>query len=352
MAALLATEIEGVACRGIEVPEATQIIVASLDGANVLLREKGTKRGRPAQRPGFKIPQTSISATGVAADEAKVKAEADATNTCYKNTCYKNAMVGSFSFYRQEDGVVDIENGEEGVVPHRLGSIYCARMPEDKATGFKQEFEAILEEVDDILGSAQNNDEMIRILLLDGARPLWNYVENNPLFTGYVMLLDFFHGTEHLSLLAQALFGKGSKQAQQWYDKWRFTLKYEKGAVEGIVRSAAYYGNKLRLPKSRRKDMERELVFFKRNKERMNYHEHVEKGWPIGSGPVEAACKTIVKQRMCQSAMRWNRDGGTNVLALRVLCKSGQWDNAWQRYRSERWLQQPKPHARKQQKAA
>lgn len=347
MAAMLATEKEGVTCRGIEVPEATQMIVASLDGANVLLREKGAKRGRPAQRPGFKIPKASISKVSDATVKAKVKDEAIATGTCYKN-----AMVGSFSFYRQVDGVVDIETGEEGIVPHRLGSIYCARMPEDKATGFKQEFEAILGEIGDILSSADNNDEMIKILLLDGARPLWNYVENNPLFAGYIMLLDFFHGTEHLSLLAEALFGKSSEQAKEWYDKRRFTLKYEKGAVEGILRSAAYYGNKLRLSKSRRKDLERELVFFKRNKERMNYHEHMEKGWPIGSGPVEAACKTIVKQRMCQSGMRWNREGGKNVLVLRVLCKSEQWDNAWQRYRSERWLKQPKPPSKKPSKAA
>ena len=98
--------------------------------------------------------------------------------------------------------------------------------------------------------------------------------------------------------------------------------------------------------------MEREVGFFERNKERMNYPEHVANGWPIGSGVVEAACKTIVKQRMCQSGMRWNRTGGRNVLALRVLCQSDQWNHAWQQYRSERWLNQPKPPAKKQQIAA
>ena len=344
MAAMLAADKEGVACRGIQVPDGTEIIVASLDGANVLLREKGVRRGRPAQRPGFKTPGHSIS-------HATVGEQEKASNTT--PTCYKNAMVGSFSFYKQVDGVIDIESKQEGIVPHRLSSIYCARMPEDKAVAFKQEFEAIFNEVAGGLGSCgagKNNkdggdssSELIKILLLDGARPLWNYVENNPLFAGYMMLLDFFHGAEHLSYLAAALFGKDSKRSKSWYEDWRFKLKFEEGAVEGILRSAAYHSRKQCLTKSRRKDMEREQEFFKNNKARMNYHEHIERGWPIGSGPVEAACKTIVKHRMCQSGMRWSRAGGANILALRVLCKSGHWRRAWQTYRSERWLNQPKP---------
>jgi hypothetical protein len=138
MAAMLAADKEGVACRGIQVPDGTEIIVASLDGANVLLREKGVRRGRPAQRPGFKTPGHSIS-------HATVGEQEKASNTT--PTCYKNAMVGSFSFYKQVDGVIDIESKQEGIVPHRLSSIYCARMPEDKAVGFKQEFEAIFNEV-------------------------------------------------------------------------------------------------------------------------------------------------------------------------------------------------------------
>jgi hypothetical protein len=351
MATMLETEKEGVECRGIEVPEGTEVIACSLDGANVLLREKGVKRGRKAQRPGLKDNKAGVSGLKVKGDDT----ETDPTGQ--SGTCYKNAMVGSFSFYRGEEGVVDIENGVEGIVPHRLGSIYCARMPEDKALGFKKEFEAIHKEINATLVTADgsgdgDNDGLIKILLIDGARPLWNYVENNPSFIGYHMLLDFFHATEHLSQLAAAIFGKNSKKAKEWYDKWRFKLKYEKNAVEGILRSAAYYGNTTRLPGSRRKDMERELVFFKRNKERMNYYEHVAKGWPIGSGPVEAACKTIVKQRLCRSGMRWKRDGGRNILALKVLCESDQWDKAWQKYCSERWLKQPKPLAEKPPKAA
>ena len=76
----------------------------------------------------------------------------------------------------------------------------------------------------------------------------------------------------------------------------------------------------------------------------MNYHEFVEEGLPIGSGPVEAACKCIVKARLCQSGMRWSKEGGENVLCLRTLNKSRQWDTAWSHYRqSGGYHHQPKP---------
>jgi hypothetical protein len=243
-------------------------------------------------------------------------------------------MVGSFSFYRREEGVIDIETGEEGIMPDRLSSIYCGRMPEDGAVRFKAEFEAINRE---IIDQVKNPDEIIKIVLLDGARPLWNYLENNPCFEGYHLLIDFFHSTEHLSLAAKALFGKDTEDAKKWHKKWRHKLKYEEEAPDGILRSIDYHRARKRMSKGRNKELDKEVTFFKRNKERMNYAEHVAKGWPIGSGPVEAACKTIVKARLCQSGMRWNRVGGQDVLGLRLLVKSKQWNNVWNHYHSQQW---------------
>lgn len=310
MAQMLEAE-DGAQSRGIEVPEQREVFVASLDGANVLLREKGVKRGRPSERPGLNDRHQTSEPQG---------------------SSYKNAMVGSFSFYRRTDGVLDIESGLEGIVPERLNSIYCARMPQERAYGFKKEFESIL-----ALISEDLDEQVTKILLIDGARPLWNYLKNNPLFKGYRMLLDFFHGSEHLSLASEALFGKQSEKGKRWYEKWRFKLKYEEGAIDGILRSIARYEKGAALPKSRGEDLAREIGFFKRNKAHMNYHEHVANGWPIGSGPVEAACKTIVKARLCQSGMRWSRTGGRNILALRVLTKSHHWDHAWKQYRALHW---------------
>ncbi|MBN2211618.1 MAG: hypothetical protein JW709_09510 [Sedimentisphaerales bacterium] len=53
---------------------------------------------------------------------------------------------------------------------------------------------------------------------------------------------------------------------------------------------------------------------------------------PIGNGPVEAACKTIVKTRLCRSGMRWSRVGGQRILSLRTYVKSRRWDSFWRHY--------------------
>ena len=311
-------------CLQFDIPEATEVFVASLDGANVLLREKGAKCGRRAQRPGLDGHRT---------EAAQGERKGKGNEAGQSPSSYKNAMVGSFSFYEQVAGVVDMESGLEGIVAERLHSHYCARMPEQRALGFKEEFEATLAAIGEEL-----SDEITRIVIIDGARPLWNYIEGNPQFEGYHLLLDFFHASEHLSRAADALFGKDTAKSKKWYGDWRYKLKYEEGAVDGLLRSITYYRSKAsRLGKSRRKELEREVVFFKRNKTKMNYPEHIANGWPIGSGPVEAACKTIVKARMCQSGMRWSRQGGRDILSLRVLNKSKQWDQTWQQYHSKHW---------------
>tara|TARA_B110000495_G_C22694095_1_gene408956 strand:+ start:363 stop:656 length:294 start_codon:yes stop_codon:yes gene_type:complete len=87
----------------------------------------------------------------------------------------------------------------------------------------------------------------------------------------------------------------------------------------------------------RQQDAEKERNYFINNREMMNYAIYVSEGLPIGSGPVEAACKTIVKARMCQSGMRWKTESGGNVLNLRVLTKSNEWDQIWALYREQSW---------------
>ena len=61
----------------------------------------------------------------------------------------------------------------------------------------------------------------------------------------------------------------------------------------------------------------------------MRYLEFTERGWPIGSGMVEAACKTLVTQRLKRSGMRWNIEGGQAVLTFRSAAQSQRFDRAW-----------------------
>ena len=263
----------------------------------MLLSEPGMMMGRPNERP----------------HEGKSRDTASPT-------CYKNAMVGSITFYG------NVPEGDKS--PKRLVSRYAARMPEDRAPTLKAKFEQELQQTESRL-----KDDVVRIALCDGARGLWTYIDDNPFYDAYEKLVDYHHTTEHLSRAAEALFGKGASKAQAWYDKYRSKLKEDDGAASSVLRSLDYYGRTVKLSKPRREALATERTFFARNEHRMDYARFRRNGWPIGSGPVEAACKSVVKTRLCRSGMRWSRCGGQHILNLRTYVKSSRWDAMWRQYK-------------------
>ncbi|MDX1447363.1 MAG: hypothetical protein R3333_14340 [Lishizhenia sp.] len=292
------------------IPEATAVVVASMDGVNVLLRETGQKSGRPKERPGEKQEEVSASS-------------------------YKNAMVGSISFYgySQQRGRPPLcgkkeATEKEEVKPVRLCSHYIARMPESYFPAFKQQFEAELDDIEKAVDATVK-----RVLLNDGHRVIWNYIDNNERFDDYEKLVDFYHASEHLSKAAEAIFGKKSKAGDEWYHKWYDNLQTEDHAAKAVLRSMNYYAKILKIPKTRLEDLKREQTFFRRNHHRMNYADFIRQGLPIGSGPVEAACKSVVKNRMCRSGMRWSRKGGQQILNLRAYAKADRWEKFWNNYK-------------------
>ncbi len=277
-------------------PEKSYAMICSLDGTNVLLKEKGVRQGRPLERP-------------------------KAAEGSRDSTAYRNAMVGSISFYAKR--------GKDEKHPERLVSRYTARMPEDKAVLFKREFEFELQHTLE----QPSCDALIKVLLMDGQRSLWKYAEANPLYEDFEWLIDFYHTTEHLSKAAEALFGKASPGALGWYTKYRKWLLEKDEAPSAILRSMYYYRETLKLSKSRKADLRAELTFFSRNKSKMLYANFIKRGLPIGSGPIEAACKSIVKTRLGRSGMRWSRKGGQNILAFRAYAKSNRWDKCWEAFK-------------------
>jgi hypothetical protein len=280
---------------GVEIPPETKVLVASLDGTNVLLREPGVRRGRPEERPRGQ-PQEP------------------------KNATYKNAMVGTISFY----GAVPA--GAEG--PQRLRSLYTARMPQEGAGAFKRDFERQLAIIEKPL-----DPHVRKVLLCDGHRVLWNYADHQERFDDYEKMVDFYHTGEHLSHAAEALFGKHSGAAERWYEKYRRVLLEQDDGVRSLRRSLAYYGRSRRLSADRRQALGTERTFFRRNQHRMAYASFRRRGLPIGSGPVEAACKSIVRTRLCRSGMRWSRAGGQRILNFRCYAKSELWNEFWETYK-------------------
>jgi len=271
------------------VPEQTRALVISMDGATVLLNEKGVHFGRRAERPHKGGPRETP-------------------------TAYRIAMVGSVSCYgRDRDGL-----------PERFCSRYLAQMPEERCPAFKVRLEA---ELDDAQSAAPPGTA--RIALLDGARELWNYIDKEPRFDDYHKCIDYWHAVEHLSVAAEALFGSQGDAAKKWYEKYSRLLMEFDDAAHRICRSIDYYEQRLGLSKSRSALLHEQRTYFERNGHRMPYATFRRNGWPIGSGPIEAACKTLVKTRLCRSGMRWSREGGQRILNLRAYVKSNRWECAW-----------------------
>ncbi|MFC1586500.1 hypothetical protein ACFL5V_13210, partial [Fibrobacterota bacterium] len=151
------------------------------------------------------------------------------------------------------------------------------------------------------------------------------------LFKDCTYLIDFYHTTEHLSKASEAIFGKSTEKNKEYYTKWKNRLKAKDKGVEKLYRSLKYYYGII--SKSQQKLLKPEITYFKKHKRHMNYAPNVLRGLPIGNGPVEAACKSIVKTRMCRSGMRWSRNGGQKILNFRTYIKSNRWEYFWKQYK-------------------
>jgi hypothetical protein len=138
-------------------------------------------------------------------------------------------------------------------------------------------------------------------------------------------VVDFFHATEHLGAALSAAYGDGSRKSRLRFEELREILLEDHGGVDRIIRSLQH----LQRTYPQRKQIVEAVGYFQRNKKRMRYAALREKDLPVGSGPVEAACKTLVAQRMKQSGMRWGQEGGQAILTLRGWSQSERFDQAW-----------------------
>jgi hypothetical protein len=163
------------------------------------------------------------------------------------------------------------------------------------------------------------------IALSDGGAGLESWLETH---FGRVeaVILDFYHATEYLAELGRALHPSDEEARSKWLDTWCHRLKHEGGpaTLEGL-RGLEVRG------RAAREKWKEVVRYFTNQSHRMDYPSYVAKGWAIGSGPVESACKTVIGQRMKGSGMRWSEHGADEVAHLRALFKSGdnQWDAFW-----------------------
>jgi len=223
---------------------------------------------------------------------------------------YREAGCGSLSFY-----------DEAGEILH---AIRIGRMPETKKATLK----SMLKEE---LGRALAEQPQLKVVAVaDGAKDNWSYLNDEvldalPSSIRAGGIIDFYHATEHLSDALGAAYGKGSVKARAMFDKHRRILLEDPDGATKVTRSLVH----LRSKHPRRLLLQRTVTYFRGNKDRMRYADFRQSGLPIGSGPIEAACKTLVTQRMKNSGMRWGQEGGQAILTLRGWSQSDRFDQAW-----------------------
>lgn len=161
------------------------------------------------------------------------------------------------------------------------------------------------------------------IILGDGAQWIWGLAAEH--FPGAIQIVDLYHAREHLSDLSKLSYGPESIKAVRWSSERCAQL--DAGDVESVLSSM----RRMRPTGVKAKEELRKTIkYFENNIERMRYGEFRRQGLFVGSGVVEAGCKTIVGHRLKQSGMRWSVRGANDIITLRCIQLSGRWEESWE----------------------
>jgi hypothetical protein len=168
-------------------------------------------------------------------------------------------------------------------------------------------------------GIRRGADHVRQLTVLgDGAAWIWGIATDK--FPEATQIVDLFHAREHLHSLTRSLEFMLLDRRDEWLAARLEDLDY--GYIDGIEAAVRQYP----LEGVKKDEVERELGYFLNNAPRMRYHWFRQCGLFVGSGVVEASCKTVVAQRLKQAGMHWTVAGADAIIALRCKEASSQWE--------------------------
>ena len=219
---------------------------------------------------------------------------------------YREAMVGTVSLYDSE--------GE------RQQTIYLGAAPEYGKKSFLERLEREIER-------AKNRYPEAKLVgIADGAESNWKFLEKQT----EEQILDFYHASGYLGALAEALHPNTVSKQKEWLSKNCRELKHEKGKAGELLNLMKEVKEEKSHSKNLSEKLQAAITYYENHQHQMDYAEYIEKKYPIGSGVTEAACKTLVKQRLCCSGMRWKEKGAGIILSLRALVLTKErWSQFW-----------------------
>ena len=162
------------------------------------------------------------------------------------------------------------------------------------------------------------------VVIGDGAAWIWNLISAEH-FPGATEILDYMHAKTHLYDVAKHAFGEDDRDAVETWVRATETPLYN-GETSQVIARIRDLGKHNPAIGDR---IEREVGYFHKHAHRMQYRTFTEKGYQIGSGVIEAACKHVVAERCKQAGMRWTQRGIDAILFWRCLLKNGTWDTYW-----------------------
>lgn len=240
---------------------------------------------------------------------ATVSLGLDGTTIRMDDGSYREAMVGSIGLYNIDGD--------------RMYTVYCGAAPEYGKQVFLDRFTREIKNIKQLYPKATY------LGVADGAPANWTFLEQHT----ELQVLDFYHATEYLTGVMEGVFygTHAHLKGKEWLNGACHDLKHKMGAASRLLLEMSGWKN-LKLSQERMEKVNKAVTYFTNNKKLMGYHSFVKKNLPIGSGVTEAACKTIIKQRLCKSGMKWKLDGAGKVISLRCLVNTGKrWNQLWEK---------------------
>lgn len=214
----------------------------------------------------------------------------------------------------------------------RLQTVRYGRMPERRKVMLQQQLET------EVMSVLAVRPDLKRVLLSDGAKDNWRLLNEVDQACGpppqpSVEIVDFCHACDHLKKGCDAAWGESTPRSKAEFERLKTLLKEDDDGAERVIRVLKYHRGRAQGRKQER--LETQLTYFRNQRHRMHYAEYIRQGLPIASGVMEAACKTLVTQRLKQSGMAWTQAGGQPILTLRSLIQSDRWQPAWELLRAD-----------------
>jgi hypothetical protein len=163
-----------------------------------------------------------------------------------------------------------------------------------------------------------------KVLIGDGAEWIWNLAVEH--FPSAIQIVDLYHARQHLWEVARKLFPQDEAKQKAWMKVHQKRL-LDKGKIEKLV--ASLRSLECRDPESR-DQIRTEAHYFERNADRMRYPQFRKQHLFVGSGVIEAGCKTVIGSRLKCSGMFWTVRGANAILALRCCHRNGRFEDYWE----------------------